>query len=335
MSITKKIARNFVLPAIIGLKFEKRLFKKSQKKCCIINFHGVRQTKIGVFNNRHLMLEEFEKTIKYLSQNFLVVPLKEAFEYHRGKAITTTKKIVALTFDDGYLNNFELALPILKKYNVAATFFIVTKGLKSKEFLIWPDLIDLIKSQHKEDITINGFKFPKETYFNEKLQHDVLDYIKTLGDKAEDIALELASKHANLKQNINKRAELIDIIRENNFVNYVSEPLIEFGSHTHTHFCLEYLDKSTAAKEMEESKVIIEKFTGRKILSLAFPDGSYTQETIDLAKELGYINLVAVEYKLNEQNKNASILSRFTISNSTTFQSNILRLAKDFDKYGF
>lgn len=335
MSISKKIARNFVLPAIIGLKLEKGLFRKSQKKCCIINFHGVRQTKIGLFNNRHLILEEFEKTIKYISQNFLVVPLAEAFEYHRGRPITTTKKIVALTFDDGYLNNFELALPVLKKYNVPATFFIVTKGLKNKDFLIWPDLIDLIKLQHKEDIIVNGSIFPKETYFNEKLQQDILGYVKTLGNKAEELTLELASKQNNLKHIISQCTELIEIIRENNFVKYVSEPLIEFGSHTHSHFCLEYLDKNSAVKEMEESKIILEKFTEKKTLSLAFPDGSYTQETIDLAKELGYINLVAVEYKLNEQNKNASILSRFTISNSTTFQSNILRLAKDFDKYGF
>ena len=84
-----------------------------------------------------------------------------------------------------------------------------------------------------------------------------------------------------------------------------------------------------------QSKKIIEAATGKEVISLAFPDGSYSKNTLDIAFSLGYKNLVAVEYKFNENNSVKGLLSRFTISNSTTVESNMLRLAMHYDKYAF
>ncbi len=116
---------------------------------------------------------------------------------------------------------------------------------------------------------------------------------------------------------------------------YENEPLLEFGSHTHTHYCLEYLNPEILKNELQFSQKIIQDITGRKVVSLAFPDGSYNAETLSVAKDCGYTDLVAVNYKFSENNKNPNLLSRFTISNSTTYESNALRLAKEFDVFGF
>lgn len=334
MSITKIIARKIVLPISLALKLDKFILKRAVRSCCIVNFHGVRKLNSGIFNNRHIPVNEFEKIIKYLKRHYDIVPLSEIFTIHREKKLLK-RKTISLTFDDGYENNFAIALPVLKKYNVPATFYIITKGLIDQNYYVWPDFIDIIKSRHKEDIELNGYIFKYPTFYSNHLKLDILNYLKTCGDKTESIASELSSELNYHSEIIRNSPELIALIRAKDLAIYKNEPLIEYGSHTHSHFNLEHLNNDKCGSELKESKQIIENIVGKEVISLAFPDGSYTNETIEIANRTGYKNLVAVDYKYNETNTLPNLLSRFTISNSTTFESNAIRLAQQFDKYGF
>ncbi len=332
MSLVKKIARHIILPGALFLKAYRYLLKKNTKSCCIINFHGVRKHSSEVFNNRHIPVDEFEKIIKYLSSNYSIVPLSELFAIHKEKK-KVNQKTIALTFDDGYLNNFEIAFPVLKKYNTPATFYIIGKGLTDNSFIVWPDAIDLVKKFNKTDIEVDGHTFKSPTYYSENINSEVINYLKTTGKEAENLTLKFFNGPA--KNSVKTQSELLKLVDKETLRKFANEPLLEFGSHTHTHFCLEYLEKQTLKEELLQSKKIIENITEKKVISLAFPDGSYNMETLSVAKECGYTNLVAVDYKFDENNKNPNLLSRFTISNSTTFESNVLRLAKEFQKFGF
>ncbi len=333
MNILKKIARKLILPLSVGVGLDKYYLKKSNTNCAIINFHGVRKNNNITFNNRHIEVKEFEKIISYLNKKYNITSLSELFEIHRNKT-KTSKKTIALTFDDGYKNNFDIALPILKKYNTPATFYIITKGL-NEDFLVWPDIIDIIKKYHKSDITVNNYVFKHPTFYCNEVNSELLNYLKTCGTKTEELVKTLNANFDYVTTEKQNQPELCKLITKEDFVKYANESLIEYGSHTHTHFNLEYLNDEDTRIELLESKKILEDIIGKKVTSLAFPDGSYTNQTNKIALELGYNNLVAVEYKFNENNTNLNLLSRFTISNSTTFESNMLRLAKDFDKYGF
>lgn len=334
MSIAKQIARKVVLPISFKLGADKYFLKKSSKSCCIVNFHGVRDSDNEVFNNRHLKKDDFEKTIKYLSNRYKIVSLTEIFEIFRsGKK--PDRKTIALTFDDGYKNNFEIALPILKKYNAPATFYLISKGLVNENFLVWPDIVDLVKKTASNDISVNGVTFRFPTFVNEESKMELLNYLKTCGAETEKLVLDLYSRFPQVKQKVLSHPELLMVINGEELRKYINEPLIEYGSHSHTHFNMEFLNDDVAKNELAQSKEIIEKIIDKKVISFAYPDGSYTKEINKAAKELGYLNLVAVEYKFSENNSDPNVLSRFTISNSTTFESNALRLAKTFDKYGF
>jgi len=332
MSLTKKIARKIILPLAINLKADKVLLQSTKKNCCIINFHGVREHNETIFNNRHIPLIEFEKTIAYLKANFDIVTLSDIFEIHRENR-KLKRKAIALTFDDGYLNNFNTALPVLKKYMTPATFYIISKGLLEPDFIVWPDAIDLMKKYNADEIKLNNLKFPPPNFYNDQIKSELINYLKTTGDQAEIYTQSVFGGEA--KKRISELEELTRLIDKETIKKYASEPLLEFGSHTHSHFCLEYLSKDVLIDELSRSKELIETITQQKVISLAFPDGSYNQETLYEAKKLGYQNLVAVNYHFNENNSDPNLLSRFTISNSTTFESNALRLAKQFDTYGF
>ena len=334
MNLTKKIIRRVLFPLALSFKVDEYFLKKSVGSCCIVNFHGVRKTNMETFNNRHMPLDEFEKIIVYLKNKFNIVSLNEMFEIHRSKK-TVSKKTVALTFDDGYANNFEIAFPILKRHNIPATFYIISKCLTLNPYLSWPDMIDLVKKNHKSDISINDhiFRFPR--FYNTDLKLDLADYLKTCGNDTEEIAYNLFRQLDCRYTELKKYSELLLLINSKNISKYANEPLIEFGAHSHTHCNMEFLDEDLANHELKISKEIIEAKTGKNVTTFAFPDGSYLPETIKLAKNSGYKNIAVVEYRYNENNSNPDLLSRFPISNSTTWQSNALRLAKEFDKYGF
>jgi len=74
--------------------------------------------------------ENFEKQMKYLADNGWKTLTSEEFYLYKQKQLKLPKKSVLITFDDGWRDNFLYAYPILKKYNLKATLFIVTQWIE-------------------------------------------------------------------------------------------------------------------------------------------------------------------------------------------------------------
>jgi len=88
-------------------------------------------------------VEAFERQMHFLKEHhYNVIPLEELGNLIREKKRIPPKS-VALTFDDGYKDNYSLAFPILKKYNFPATFFIIIKevGRAANDRLSWEEIL--------------------------------------------------------------------------------------------------------------------------------------------------------------------------------------------------
>jgi peptidoglycan/xylan/chitin deacetylase (PgdA/CDA1 family) len=82
-------------------------------KFTILVYHSVNPN-----HQRSIRPQDFEGQIEFLASNYQISPIKDFFNFN--------KNSFAITFDDGYEDNFYYALPILKKYNCPATFFVCT-----------------------------------------------------------------------------------------------------------------------------------------------------------------------------------------------------------------
>lgn len=121
--------KNFIIFILFVIYF---LFDKilSFKEVSILCYHSVEDNDY----NLSIDVSVFERQMKFLSANYYLATLDEVVGYIKdGKKLP--KKAVAVTFDDGYKNNLLKALPILEKYNVPATIFVVGDIEKSREYV--------------------------------------------------------------------------------------------------------------------------------------------------------------------------------------------------------
>ena len=94
----------------------------------ILLYHGVTDTSpagIENFSGKHIKKSEFENHMQFLSENCNTVSLRE-MSNSLSSNVKNPDKYVSVTFDDTFRNIYDVAFPILKKYNIPATFFITT-----------------------------------------------------------------------------------------------------------------------------------------------------------------------------------------------------------------
>lgn len=100
-------------------------------KVPILMYHHIKE---GADLDVTITPELFEEHIKTLSENgYTGVMINDLVEYVE-KGIPLPEKPICITFDDGYLSNYELAFPILKKYNMKATIFVIGSSIGKDKY---------------------------------------------------------------------------------------------------------------------------------------------------------------------------------------------------------
>ena len=117
----------------------------------ILNYHRV-DTNRDPFLLRPVDPAHFEGQVKYLKRNYRVLPLRELMR--RAQDGTLEPRSVALTFDDGYRDNYRFAFPVLRKHGVPATLFLATGCTEGGEPLWYDRVFYVFKATRKESLDI-------------------------------------------------------------------------------------------------------------------------------------------------------------------------------------
>ena len=89
----------------------------------------------------------FARQLAYLTTHYRVVPLARLIEYlARGRSLPTD--IASIAIDDGYLDAYEIAFPLLRRYNMPATLFAVTEFVDKTRWL-WTDKLRFLATRTK------------------------------------------------------------------------------------------------------------------------------------------------------------------------------------------
>lgn len=110
-----------------------RLNRFSSDYANILMFHRVNSYD---FDSLTTPTHGFEETIREISTNYRAISLRELIVKIKNKTKIESNS-VAVTFDDGYKDNFENAAPILLKYGIPATFFVTSGYINSQRVFSW------------------------------------------------------------------------------------------------------------------------------------------------------------------------------------------------------
>lgn len=131
----------------------------------VLNYHKVD----NYYHALSISPEEFEEQMAYLSQNDFTTITPDQLMAYLNHDRALPEKPILITFDDGYLDNYTNAYPVMKKYGFTATIFLVTSKVgKEENFMNW----DQVRTMQKD-----GFVFGSHTVSHAaltKISHELV-----------------------------------------------------------------------------------------------------------------------------------------------------------------
>jgi len=270
----------------------------------------------------------FEQHLRWISEVFNVIPLKDAVQALQKKQLP--RRSLCITFDDGYLDNAEVALPLLKTYKMPATFFCTSAFIEGG--MMWNDqVIEAIRHWPKNSISVPRLGITDLPLSSPSIRavsaEKILNKLKYIEkNKRSNIAQQLLTKSQHEPAQQMMSAEQIHMLHKQQ---------MEIGGHTHNHPILANLDKQSAVEEIQHNKRILEDIIGEKITSFAYPNGKpgkdFLPEHSEIISEAGYKIALSTSPGVSTSNMNQLQLPRFTPWDKTK-EKFLLRLALNHSK---
>jgi len=279
---------------LILTKFRKKHY------AAILFYHRFSSDSSNDYGLPHLDVHEFKKQMRHIKRWYSVVTMDElANRVTKGNPFTSPS--VVITIDDGYLNNYTLAYPVLRELDLPAIIYLTT-GFIGTNKAPWVDCLINILSVTKA----------KTLCFPDLLGGEVLDISTQRGERAAitkifQVMVRLEHKEKTLA--MEKLSEILSVKEiwgddnERKMLNWnevmeMSRNKISFGAHTVSHPTLSRMELPEAKQEIYESKMEIEARIGCKVRHFAIPNGKiedFNEELKRYCEEIGVKTVVSTE----------------------------------------
>ncbi len=258
------------------------------RKVNILYYHRVFEIKDDI-NLLCVTPAKFEQQMRYLKKHYDILRFEEDWESDESDA-------VVVTFDDGYLDNFQYALPILEELEIPATIFVSTGTLGNDQELWWDELERLILSDDSdlESISIQddryGCTWHIGTYELKLNCYYAIHYLmKNFVDTdTRNRWLEQLRKQRNVSGHARVTHKTLN---RQLCVALARSKYITIGAHTVSHPSLAGMSAEEQHFEIVDSKKNLEALLNQKIDIFSYPFGirdiDYNKETIQICRMAG------------------------------------------------
>lgn len=284
--ISKKVLNFFYKTGFI--RFGRGLLKKS---LTVINYHRIANLEDfpdSFQPNISASPQGFDEQMQYLMKWYQVISLDDLIEYLINR-IPLPPYPALITFDDGYLDNYTNALPVLRKHDLPAIIFLTSGYISSRLPFYW-DLACYCFNHSRKDSIL--FPNNQERKWGSEIEKKKIlqEWIETLKQLDETEKLRW----------VNKLPEIMGVsIPENQYQNMMltwehvremKSMKIDFGAHTITHPILTRIPIEQVRKEVIGSKQKIEEELKHPVKSFAYPNGTnydFNKQIVKVVKEMG------------------------------------------------
>ena len=304
------------------------LYNKTRKNFVLcLMYHSIDSEK----NKGGIFVDEFEEHIKWIKD-------KKTFKMEELKGLdyTLPPNSILITFDDGYKNNYTLAFPILKKYNMKATIFLNTKFIEKDEtYLNWDEIREMYKSglidfqlhTHSHQLTVKDIEvlafydnesspyFKRESYslFFDGNYDEKKDAKKLNGLPVFKLRSKISIPGYKPKKNFVEKYRSIVELQENKFEKEKKKFLNRLFKEKKDEFfdkISEEQFKETVKFEILENKKIISEKLGKVPDCLAYPWGHRYKGNREDIKKLGVDVFITTRKGVNSLKLNKNWIYR-------------------------
>ncbi len=239
---------------------------------------------------------------------------------------------VVLTFDDGYLDNLEIALPILREFAVPATIYIATGSVGAEREFWWDDLERLTLSAaglpEVLRLQINGRvrewdladATASEASWNvlheakpsprQKLFLDLHAALRPLPEARQEEVLQQLRAHSGTPRTARPQYRCVTAAELQTFA---AEPLITLGAHTITHCDLDFRTETEQETEIAGSREQLAGFIGTTTAHFSYPYGSFNESAVAVCQRLGFRSTVTCLEGTVQRRTHPQRLPRFLV----------------------
>lgn len=254
----------------------------------------------------------FTQQLQMLQQHAHPLSLGEYLQ--RAQSGNIPSRAIVITFDDGYLNNLEYALPLLERYGIPATIFIATGYLGSRHPFWWDQLTRILLQTsalpQTLSLAIDGvscfWQLRESSDYRplEQARHASWTYDQQPPTIRHAIYLDLWQRlcvidRGERQQVLSRLTAWAGLAPDDRTPQHPLSPhevqrlhrsnLITIGAHTVTHAPLSILPPHTQRNEIRRSKEDLEQLIGAPVDFFAYPHGDFDHITTTIVRETGFV----------------------------------------------
>ena len=217
--------------------------------------------------------------LSYMGNGYRFVSIDNIVECINKMRWPWQKKMVNISFDDGFRDIYEYAYPIFKKYNIPFTIYLTTAFPEGKAELWWIQLEQLIANNTTLVVQDQEYQCrtadEKRQLFNELIQQ-IYQSSDTPSRVFEQWFAGYQMDMAGLALTWDELAEML------------SSGLLTVGSHTQSHPMLTKIPTEEVRQELLESKNLIEQHLSIPVNHFSYPHSAYNMEIANELRLVGY-----------------------------------------------
>jgi peptidoglycan/xylan/chitin deacetylase (PgdA/CDA1 family) len=269
--------------------------------------------------------------MRWVASNFEVLSLLDAVRALREHRLP--RRALSITFDDGYADNHDLALPVLRRLGLPATFFVAT-GFLDGGCMFNDVVIEAVRQASRGEVVLDDLGLGRHPVGSDEERLRAIDRILARLKYFEPASRAAVAREIALRAGARLPTDLMMTSEQ---IRSLHAAGMSLGGHTANHPILAAISLEQAREDMAAGRAQLEAIIGAPVKLFAYPNGrpirDYRREHAVLARELGFEGAVSTAPGAARSADDLYQIPRFTPWDRPNWRFG-LRLAKNALKSG-
>jgi peptidoglycan/xylan/chitin deacetylase (PgdA/CDA1 family) len=295
----------------------------------ILLYHGVTKCRsIGIENasKKHISLNDYHEQMLFLKKHANILSMDDVINHYK-ENLSFPERAVAITFDDGFENNYTNCLPIIDEMNISTTFYI-SSGMIDSDEMFWVDKIEdciNLTSQKEIQVESNGKSLLLDLKSNESKIISLMKIkkiCKLANNESKDDLIEQVISQTKVNPSID-HAENYKVLNWNQLKEMHGNEAVIIGGHSLKHEILSSLSDNHMKENIKESLRLLNSNLMTITNHYSYPEGQDEHYNIDVINTL------------IDQGIECSPSARYGSNNHDVDLFNLYRVMVGFDMINF